>query len=71
MATTRFLQRLTGLIFALAILGGCSTLSDTHVKYLQSKCAIYGLEPGTDAHAVCYNKEALQWQRKTWGDSFG
>jgi len=71
MAKTGFVHRLAGLMFILAALGGCTTLSDTHARYLQSKCAIYGLEPGTDAHAACYDEEAQEWQRKTWGDSFG
>ena len=62
--------------FALAaiaalMLGGCATISDTHVRYLQSKCAIYGLEPGSAAHAACFSRESEEWQQKTWGDNFG
>lgn len=24
-----------------------------------------------DAHWACYDEEVREWQRKTWGDSFG
>lgn len=55
---------------ALACLGGCATVSDTHARYLQSKCAIFGFEPGTSAHAACYAEKSLEWETQTWGESF-
>ena len=54
-----------------AVLGGCATISDTHIRYLQSKCAIHGLEPGSAAHSACFSRESEAWQQKTWGDNFG
>ena len=66
-----FLKRLSLVAIATAMLGGCATISDTHMRYLQSKCAIYGLEPGSAAHSACYSRESDAWQEKTWGDNLG
>ena len=62
--------RITLAIAALSLFGGCATISDTHARYLQSKCAIFGLEPGSAAHSTCFARESEEWQVKTWGDSF-
>jgi hypothetical protein len=61
-------MKLLLVVIALAALGGCATLSDTHARYLESKCAIYGLELGSEAHATCFSHESQEWQQKTWGD---
>ncbi len=48
-------------LIILLSLGGCAGIEDHHVSYLQSKCAIYGFERGTDAHARCYRQESTLW----------
>ena len=57
-------------LIALLLLGGCTTLTDTHSRYLHSKCAISGLAPDSAAHAACFSAESEEWQRKTWADGF-
>lgn len=60
-------MKVTRLLLTLATLSGCAGIPEHHMSYLQSKCAIYGFERGTDAHSQCYQKESSLWwdQAKT------